>query len=154
MNDSMNLHPSSYHSENQQNTNEGEKLSFIRNYTDYVNVIYEMKHFGCFFQNKNAFVSSLSAEKCTETIEICAEKCSNVMERLVLQELIQWKAKSIRKPLIVNGARQVGKTWLLHEFARTQYAKEAYLVCRKITPQQCFLSRRESRHDKCLPYEL
>jgi hypothetical protein len=79
MNDSMNLHPSSYHSENQQNTNEGEKLSFIRNYTDYVNVIYEMKHFGCFFRNKNAFVSSLSAEKCTEIIGICAEKCKFVV---------------------------------------------------------------------------
>jgi predicted AAA+ superfamily ATPase len=53
------------------------------------------------------------------------------MERLVLQEFNRWKNKANRKPLIVNGARQVGKTWLLHEFARTQYAKEAYLVCRK-----------------------
>ncbi len=36
-----------------------------------------------------------------------------------------------RKPLVVNGARQVGKTWLLREFAHRMYAKEAYLVCRK-----------------------
>lgn len=32
---------------------------------------------------------------------------------------------------MLNGARQVGKTWLLHEFARTEYKKEAYVVCRK-----------------------
>lgn len=36
-----------------------------------------------------------------------------------------------RKPLILNGARQVGKTWLLREFAKTAYKKEAYIVCRK-----------------------
>lgn len=41
------------------------------------------------------------------------------------------KNKSDRKPLMLNGARQVGKTWLLHEFARTEYKKEAYVVCRK-----------------------
>ena len=35
------------------------------------------------------------------------------------------------KPLILNGARQVGKTWLLHEFARLEYKKEAYVICRK-----------------------
>ena len=32
---------------------------------------------------------------------------------------------------MLNGARQVGKTWLLHEFARLEYKKEAYVVCRK-----------------------
>lgn len=53
------------------------------------------------------------------------------MERIALQQLIQWKDKSDRKPLMLNGARQVGKTWLLHELARTEYKKEAYVVCRK-----------------------
>lgn len=33
--------------------------------------------------------------------------------------------------MILNGARQVGKTWLLHEFAELEYKKEAYVVCRK-----------------------
>jgi hypothetical protein len=60
-----------------------------------------------------------------------AEKCIVIMERLIIQQFIEWKKKPSRKPLIVNGARQVGKTWLLREFARTQYQKEAYLVCRK-----------------------
>ena len=40
------------------------------------------------------------------------------MKRLALQQLIDWKNKPDRKPLMLNGARQVGKTWLLHEFAR------------------------------------
>lgn len=53
------------------------------------------------------------------------------MKRLALQQLIDWKKKTDRKPLILNGARQVGKTWLLHEFARLEYKKEAYVICRK-----------------------
>lgn len=53
------------------------------------------------------------------------------MERLVLQQLIEWKNRRNRKPLILNGARQVGKTWILREFARREYKKEAYLLCRK-----------------------
>ena len=53
------------------------------------------------------------------------------MQRIVLQKFIEWKNKTDRKPLIVNGARQVGKTWLLREFAKAEYIKEAYIVCRK-----------------------
>ena len=53
------------------------------------------------------------------------------MERLVLQQLIEWKNRRNRKPLILSGARQVGKTWILREFARREYKKEAYLLCRK-----------------------
>ncbi len=53
------------------------------------------------------------------------------MERLVLQQLKEWKERADRKPLLVNGARQVGKTWALREFARREYQKEAYVVCRK-----------------------
>lgn len=54
-----------------------------------------------------------------------------IMERFVLQQLIEWKNKEGRKPLIINGARQVGKTWALREFAKREYAKEAYVLCRK-----------------------
>lgn len=53
------------------------------------------------------------------------------MERTAIKQLIEWKNNPKRKPLIVNGARQVGKTWLLHEFAHKEYAKEAYIYCRK-----------------------
>lgn len=53
------------------------------------------------------------------------------MERFALKQLVEWKNRGDRKPLILNGARQVGKTWLLQEFARTEYKKTAYVVCRK-----------------------
>lgn len=53
------------------------------------------------------------------------------MERSGLQQLIEWKRRTDRKPLIINGARQVGKTWILREFAKREYAKEAYVICRK-----------------------
>ena len=53
------------------------------------------------------------------------------MYRSILQQLTEWKNGSDRKPLILNGARQVGKTWILREFARQEYAKEAYVICRK-----------------------
>lgn len=53
------------------------------------------------------------------------------MERIAYKQLESWKNKSKRKPLILNGARQVGKTWLLREFAYREYAKEAYIYCRK-----------------------
>ena len=56
---------------------------------------------------------------------------STIMERHVLQQLKEWKERKDRKPLIVNGARQVGKTWALREFAKREYAKEAYIICRK-----------------------
>lgn len=53
------------------------------------------------------------------------------MERLVFQKLVEWKNRQGRKPLVLNGGRQVGKTWLLREFARKEYKKEAYIMCRR-----------------------
>ena len=38
------------------------------------------------------------------------------MYRKAIEKLIEWKEDADRKPLILNGARQVGKTWLLQEF--------------------------------------
>lgn len=40
------------------------------------------------------------------------------MERLAIKELLKWKTKEHRKPLIIEGARQVGKTWLVKDFAQ------------------------------------
>ena len=51
------------------------------------------------------------------------------MERLAYNDLIRWKNNKNRKPLIVNGARQVGKTWLLQTFGRREYDNIAYMVC-------------------------
>jgi len=49
------------------------------------------------------------------------------MQRLLLKKLVQWKHKSDRKPLIIQGARQVGKTWLMKEFGLTRYKNVAYV---------------------------
>lgn len=48
------------------------------------------------------------------------------MERLVMQKLLDWKNSKYRKPLILKGVRQVGKTWLLKEFAKRHYGNMAY----------------------------
>ena len=48
------------------------------------------------------------------------------MERLLFQELIVWKEKTNRKPLILKGVRQCGKTYLLKTFGRQCYADTAY----------------------------
>ncbi len=44
-----------------------------------------------------------------------------------MEALKKWKAKENRKPLLIMGARQVGKTWLMKEFGRTEYKKVAYI---------------------------
>lgn len=49
------------------------------------------------------------------------------MRRFLLDRLEQWKRDPFRKPLVLNGARQVGKTWLLKEFGRLNYERVAYV---------------------------
>ena len=49
------------------------------------------------------------------------------MERLVIQQLVKWKKKTNRKPLIIQGARQVGKTWIMKEFGNRYFKKQAYI---------------------------
>lgn len=48
------------------------------------------------------------------------------MERLILKDLLKWKNSRYRKPLILKGVRQVGKTWILKEFGRRYYENIAY----------------------------
>ena len=49
------------------------------------------------------------------------------MIRFAMNNLLQWKEKKKRKPLIIMGARQVGKTWLMKEFGKNCYEKTAYI---------------------------
>lgn len=49
------------------------------------------------------------------------------MKRTAIKDLYQWKESNNRKPLIMLGARQVGKTWLMQEFAKEAYSKSAYV---------------------------
>lgn len=49
------------------------------------------------------------------------------MYRIAIEKLLKWKQSKRRKPLIVEGARQVGKTWLMKEFGRLEYADTVYI---------------------------
>ena len=49
------------------------------------------------------------------------------MKRYAIQELYAWKDKKNRKPLILQGARQVGKTWLMRQFADEAFSKSIYI---------------------------
>lgn len=44
-----------------------------------------------------------------------------------MQDLVSWKNKQGRKPLIIRGARQVGKTWLMKEFGKNEYRQTVYV---------------------------
>ena len=55
------------------------------------------------------------------------------MKRYAMQQLVDWKNKPNRKPLILKGARQVGKTWLMKEFGRQHFSNV------KIIDAGCFV---------------
>lgn len=50
-----------------------------------------------------------------------------IMKRTVYKKLLEWKKKRIRKPLLLHGARQVGKTWLMKEFGKNEYKNTVYI---------------------------
>ena len=50
------------------------------------------------------------------------------MDRTIISRLAEWQKKEGRKPLILKGARQVGKTWVLKEFGRRCFKKTAYIT--------------------------
>ena len=49
------------------------------------------------------------------------------MYRTAIEKLLKWKKSKYRKPLIIEGARQVGKTWLMQEFGKQEYADTIYI---------------------------
>ncbi len=49
------------------------------------------------------------------------------MKRDAMQQLLSWKQKSSKKPLIIRGARQVGKSWLMKTFGKNEYTRTAYI---------------------------
>lgn len=48
------------------------------------------------------------------------------MKRNAMQDLVQWKNDEERKPMVLKGARQVGKTWIMKEFGRQYYESYVY----------------------------
>ena len=53
------------------------------------------------------------------------------MYRKIIHDLKRWKYSPHRKPLILQGARQTGKTWIMKEFGKTEYKNTAYLFCQE-----------------------
>ena len=49
------------------------------------------------------------------------------MKRVILDSLKEWKTSYRRKPLLLQGARQVDKTWILKEFAKDSFTSSAYI---------------------------
>ena len=52
---------------------------------------------------------------------------TTIMNRLLFENLKDWKYSKIRKPLIIQGARQVGKTWIMKEFGKRAFEQTIYL---------------------------
>jgi len=73
----------------------------------------------CVYLQRNIF------ELCVYFVIISFKLCE--MKRILLDDLIKWKAGKDRLPLIIKGARQVGKTWLLKEFGRTCFKDTCYI---------------------------
>ena len=48
------------------------------------------------------------------------------MKRNAMRDLVQWKESEDRKPMVLKGARQVGKTWLMKEFGSNYYQNYVY----------------------------
>ena len=78
------------------------------------------------FSWKNVQNIRLFSRKMCYAIIIHQERMVHHMKRNAMQALISWKSDPERKPLILRGARQVGKTWLMKEFGRTHYANYVY----------------------------
>ena len=49
-----------------------------------------------------------------------------MVERLLMQDLVAWKDNPKKKPLVIQGVRQCGKTYLIEDFAKRYYADVAY----------------------------
>ena len=60
--------------------------------------------------------------------QLSAEERAIDMQREILSSMAEWEKSDYRKPLVLMGARQVGKTWLMEEFARRHYPRDTVYV--------------------------
>lgn len=60
-------------------------------------------------------------------MHIDVKKYLNRMKRTAYAQFLKWKKSPYRKPLVIKGARQVGKTWLMKEFGKNEYRSVAYV---------------------------
>lgn len=71
------------------------------------------------------------------------------MKRMLYNQLVEWKNDLNRKPLILEGARQVGKTWLIKEFGRNEFSNMVYVNCAD-EPFAKLLFQRDLKPDRIL----
>lgn len=87
------------------------------------------------------------------------------MKRYALQYLINWKNNKNHKPLLVYGARQVGKTWLMEEFGKTCFSdyclvnleineRIANVFCKTMDPREILAALEMEMHKKITPDTL
>ena len=69
-------------------------------------------------------------------VYLCIVFKSRKMYRDKIKELVLWKLSGNRKPLIILGARQVGKTWLIQEFGKQEYKQTVYVNFEKMKAVQ------------------
>ena len=74
-----------------------------------------------FFKGINGTCNTFSKEK------VNFAQIDKIMQRLIIEKLKEWKESKGRKPLIIQGARQVGKTWIMKEFGSLHFQKHVYL---------------------------
>ena len=71
------------------------------------------------------------------------------MYRIAMEKLLKWKQSKRRKPLIIEGARQVGKTWLMKEFGKQAYADTVLqTACLRLSGRQAGKKYRRSVDDR------
>ncbi len=70
---------------------------------------------------KSVSLQQIFVHKNVDTTQFFVHKNDRIMKRELYDQLLKWKKSPYRKPLILNGARQVGKTWLLMEFGKREY---------------------------------
>ena len=78
-------------------------------------------------------------EKCDKSHIVSCDFCDNSvslyyhilkevsMYRCAFEQLLKWKHKKNKKPLIIRGARQVGKTWLMKDFGKKEFLHTVYV---------------------------
>ena len=80
----------------------------------------------------------ISSKKCGFCLSVSSKKCifakkpirnQIIMKRKIYNQLLAWKEGKDRKPLMLLGARQVGKTWIMQHFGENEYKKVAYINC-------------------------
>ncbi|MDZ7265604.1 MAG: AAA family ATPase, partial [candidate division KSB1 bacterium] len=57
------------------------------------------------------------------------------MERFITKKLVEWKNKKHRKPIILRGARQVGKTWVVKDFGKNHFEGKVHYVDLELHPE-------------------